>query len=45
MLVEDGDSSRLKLIDFGLARDISNDDNKHILCSGTPYYIAPEVIK
>jgi calcium-dependent protein kinase len=45
MLLEDGDSSCLKLIDFGLARDISDNKNKNILCSGTPYYIAPEVIK
>jgi serine/threonine protein kinase len=45
MLLEDGNSSNIKLIDFGLARDISSQKNLNNLCSGTPFYIAPEVLK
>ena len=34
----------LKLIDLGLAKDIS-EDNRTFTCCGTPQYTAPEVIK
>lgn len=36
--------SNLKLIDFGLSRDIGASGTVKSLCSGTPFYIAPEVI-
>lgn len=36
--------SNIKIIDFGLSRDISATSTVKSLCSGTPFYIAPEVI-
>lgn len=40
MITEDGD---LKLIDFGLSKQVKDKKMKTIV--GTPYYIAPEVLK
>ena len=40
MITEDGD---LKLIDFGLSKQVKNKKMKTIV--GTPYYIAPEVLQ
>ena len=39
MITEDGD---LKLIDFGLSKQVKNQKMKTIV--GTPYYVAPEVL-
>ena len=44
MLQNEGDTSIVKLIDFGLSRNISCSEEVRSLCSGTPFYIAPEVI-
>lgn len=44
MLQRDGDLANVKLIDFGLSRDIGASGTVKSLCSGTPFYIAPEVI-
>ena len=44
MLQNEGDSSVVKLIDFGLSRNIACSEEIRSLCSGTPFYIAPEVI-
>lgn len=44
MLQREGDLSNVKLIDFGLSRDIGASGTVKSLCSGTPFYIAPEVI-
>jgi calcium-dependent protein kinase len=40
---EDSDDAEIKLIDFGLARVAENDTMDCTV--GTPYYIAPEVLK
>ena len=37
------EDSTIKLIDFGLAQKLSEDELMHSL-NGTPYYIAPEVM-
>lgn len=37
------DDSDIKLIDFGLARQCTNIELKTVV--GTPYYVAPEVIR
>ena len=34
----------MKLIDFGLSRNLTCSEDIRSLCSGTPFYIAPEVI-
>ena len=34
----------IKMIDFGLARDIKNEKSIKSLCSGSPFYIAPEIL-
>ena len=44
MLHRSNDLSNLKIIDFGLSRDLSATSTVKSLCSGTPFYIAPEVI-
>lgn len=44
MLQRDGDLTNIKLIDFGLSRDMGAQGTVKSLCSGTPFYIAPEVI-
>lgn len=36
--------SEIKLIDFGLSRKYSQDEKMHTIL-GTPYYVAPEVLK
>ena len=36
--------SNIKLIDFGLARDIKNEKSIKSLCSGSPFYMAPEIL-
>ena len=43
-LLLDETKTHLKLIDFGLSRDIGASGTVKSLCSGTPFYIAPEVI-
>ncbi len=37
--------NRLKMIDFGLSEEIAKDEMKERDLIGTPYYMAPEVIK
>lgn len=44
MLQRSNDLSNIKIIDFGLSRDIGANSTVKSLCSGTPFYIAPEVI-
>lgn len=44
MLQRNNNLSNIKLIDFGLSRDIGANSTVKSLCSGTPFYIAPEVI-
>jgi serine/threonine protein kinase len=44
ILVEDGDTERVKLIDFGLARLVDDPTPRSLLLSGTPEYLAPELI-
>ena len=44
MLMNDADLSNLRLIDFGLSRNVEKTSNMKSLCSGTPFYIAPEVL-
>jgi cGMP-dependent protein kinase len=41
MLSRDG---YMKLIDFGLAKDVSKNDNKTMTLVGTPHFMAPEVL-
>ena len=43
-ILYDTESKMLKIIDFGTATEY-NPNEKHHLLVGTPYYIAPEVIK
>jgi calcium-dependent protein kinase len=40
-------NAEIKLIDFGLSSKFSNNDNVDKLCSlvGTPYYMAPEILR
>ena len=38
------DISHIKLIDFGLSKDVQKHANIKSLCSGSPFYIAPEVL-
>lgn len=42
MLFKKGDLSCIKMIDFGLSKDFSEQTTMHTM-SGSPYYIAPEV--
>ena len=44
MLQNVGDITNIKLIDFGLSKDIQQRGMIKSLCSGSPFYIAPEVI-
>jgi serine/threonine protein kinase len=42
LLKDTDDLSNIKLIDFGLSRNISSNFKQSI--SGTPYYVAPETL-
>ena len=49
MLQNKDDVSNISIIDFGLSRELKNTEDQLIIqeggqCSGTPCYIAPEVI-
>ena len=44
MLQNKNDSTCIKLIDFGLAKRVSKNEVMNAP-NGTPYYIAPEVLK
>lgn len=44
LLYKDDDESHIKLIDFGLAKKVSKNELM-TNPNGTPYYIAPEVLK
>jgi calcium-dependent protein kinase len=44
LLFKEQDDSYIKLIDFGLAKRVSKNEVMNAP-NGTPYYIAPEVLK
>lgn len=44
LLYKDNDDTHIKLIDFGLAKKVSKNELM-TTPNGTPYYIAPEVLK
>jgi calcium-dependent protein kinase len=44
LLYKEDDPSHIKLIDFGLAKKLTNRELMNTP-NGTPYYIAPEVLK
>ena len=44
LLFKENDDSYIKLIDFGLAKRVSKNEVMNAP-NGTPYYIAPEVLK
>lgn len=44
LLQSDKDFSQIKVIDFGIAQTFENQEHFHDNI-GTPYYIAPEVLK
>ena len=48
LLLDNTDSSPVKVIDFGLSKVFMDSDGKKVSMhskAGTPYYIAPEVLK
>lgn len=47
LMNDTGDDAEIKLIDFGLSKRFSTKDNieKMHTVVGTPYYVAPEVLK
>ena len=45
MLLKNNDLSNIKLIDFGLSKELENSYKDHLsLYDGTPFYLAPEAI-
>ncbi len=44
MLYKENEDSHIKLIDFGLAKRVGQNEVMNAP-NGTPYYIAPEVLK
>ncbi len=40
-----GEDGRIKLIDFGLSAQLNTKSSKMTEVVGTPYYVAPEVLK
>jgi calcium-dependent protein kinase len=44
LMLEGGDGWEIKVIDFGLSRTFTK-DKKMCQKLGTPYYIAPEILK
>ena len=45
MLQRNNDISNIKLIDFGLSKDVGIQYSTKSICSGTPFYIAPEIVE
>jgi calcium-dependent protein kinase len=44
-MADNSENSEVKLIDFGLAKRLAGETEKMSTVVGTPYYVAPEVLK
>lgn len=44
-MADNSENSEVKLIDFGLAKRLAGETEKMHTVVGTPYYVAPEVLK
>jgi calcium-dependent protein kinase len=44
MLYDEGPQTIVKLIDFGIAKQCFNSEQKLNTRSGSPYYVAPEIL-